>query len=171
MDTVKTYPLTDRLVNGVKGFEGFRAVPYLDLAGIFTWGYGETQGSHPTAPLSEAEADLMLRAALTQAQYDVLLEWGKILQWQGQLDCLTDMMFNVGAGRPSSMSQSGKDGIVWLADGAHSSLWARIMAGNYDMAQMEIARWCRGGGKVLPGLVKRRAWDQEMWQDKTNALI
>ena len=171
MDKTKTYPLTERLVTGVKGFETFRSRPYLDPVGVFTWGYGATQGPHPTSPLSEAEADLELRATLTQCQYNVIQEWSKQIVYRGQLDCLTDMLFNVGAGRPAAMSHSGRDGIINLADGNHSKLWAKLMVCDYDGVAVEIPKWCRGGAKVLPGLVKRRAWDLEMWQDKSYAFV
>lgn len=38
-----------------------------------------------------------------------------------------------------------------------STLRKRINAGDVDGARTELMKWVRGGGKVLPGLVKRRA--------------
>lgn len=38
-----------------------------------------------------------------------------------------------------------------------STLRKRINADDVDGAKIELMKWVRGGGKVLPGLVKRRA--------------
>ena len=38
-----------------------------------------------------------------------------------------------------------------------STLLLKLNRGDYDGAAGEFGRWVRGGGKVLPGLVARRA--------------
>lgn len=38
-----------------------------------------------------------------------------------------------------------------------STLRKRINAGDWEAAKVELGKWVRGGGRVLPGLVLRRA--------------
>lgn len=38
-----------------------------------------------------------------------------------------------------------------------STLRKRINTGDMDAARSELAKWVRGGGRILPGLVIRRA--------------
>lgn len=134
--------LTQRLVNAAKGFEGFRPVPYQDPVGKWTWGYGETCGPMPER-WTESEADLALRAGLTQAQADVL-EHVTISLTPGQLDACTDFVYNLGIGNFAS-----------------STLLKKINAKDWPTAYFEFGRWVHAGGIVLPGLVHRRTIEQE----------
>jgi len=59
---------------------------------------------------------------------------------QHQFDALVDWTFNEGSGNLAS-----------------STLLRKLNDGDYAGADAEFARWVRGGGRVLPGLVKRRA--------------
>lgn len=43
-----------------------------------------------------------------------------------------------------------------------STLRRRVNAGDWPAAQRELMKWVRGGGRVLPGLVKRRAIEAQM---------
>lgn len=38
-----------------------------------------------------------------------------------------------------------------------STLRRKINAGDFEAARIELSKWVRGGGRVLPGLVLRRA--------------
>ena len=55
------------------------------------------------------------------------------------LGALTDFAYNLGVGRYRG-----------------STLRRRVDAGDWDGAREELAKWTRGGGRVLPGLVRRR---------------
>ena len=57
----------------------------------------------------------------------------------GRLAAIVDFTFNLGAGRLQT-----------------STLRRCINAGNWDRVPQELRRWVRGGGRVLPGLVRRR---------------
>lgn len=59
---------------------------------------------------------------------------------QGQFDALVSFAFNLGIGAL-----------------AKSTLLKKHLAGDYAGAAREFAKWKFGGGRVLPGLVKRRA--------------
>ena len=60
------------------------------------------------------------------------------------LGAITDFVYNLGSGRYRP-----------------STLRTRINAGEWDEAAHELQRWVRGGGRVLPGLVRRRSAEAE----------
>jgi peptidoglycan hydrolase-like protein with peptidoglycan-binding domain len=65
---------------------------------------------------------------------------------QGQFDALVSFSFNVGEGA--------------LAD---STLLRKLNARDYKGARREFARWNKGGGRVLPGLTRRRAAEAKLF--------
>jgi GH24 family phage-related lysozyme (muramidase) len=75
-----------------------------------------------------------------------------------QLGALTSFVNNVGPG-----IRGVRDGFVWLADGKHSTMFEKLAAGDFAGAALEFPKWNRGGGRVLPGLVKRRALEVEVF--------
>ena len=66
---------------------------------------------------------------------------------QGQVDALTDFVFNLGAAK-----FRGSTLLVLVNQRADV---ARVQA--------EIKKWVHADGKVLSGLVKRRAWEAQLW--------
>jgi lysozyme len=131
-----------------KRFEGFRRVPkydperahpYLCPAGYWTIGYGRLcDGSHP--PITEEEAAVYLAEDLRLA-LNATLRYCPVLGTEpdGRLAAIVDFTFNLGAGRLQM-----------------STLRRRINQRDWQAAATELRRWVYGGGKVLPGLVKRR---------------
>lgn len=65
---------------------------------------------------------------------------------QNQFDALVSFTFNVGAGA--------------LAD---STLRRLLNVGNYQAVPEQLRRWNKGGGQVLPGLVRRREAEVDLW--------
>ena len=93
---------------------------------------------------------------ITQAQADSLLQ-GDLLDYvnfvnnlklkltQGQFDALVDFAYNCGVGNLNK-----------------STLLRKVrMNSSLTEIQDEFRRWNKGGGKVLPGLVKRREWEAQ----------
>ena len=133
-------------------FEGFKSKPYLCPAGVPTIGYGSTfysDGRKVTlqdAPLSEPEARALLMTELlhkcapgTIRQCPILLTLAlKENDWR-KLNAIVDFTYNLGVGRLQT-----------------STLRRKINEQDWDAAKEELMKWVRGGGKVLPGLVKRR---------------
>ena len=133
-----------------KRFEGFErkvkrgteitANPYICPAGFWTIGYGHLCDSkHP--PITEAEADIYLARDL-QTALAATLRYCPVLatEAEGRLVAIVDFTFNLGAGRLQT-----------------STLRRRINQRDWPAAAAELGRWVRGGGRVLPGLVARRA--------------
>jgi lysozyme len=65
---------------------------------------------------------------------DNLESWGA-----GSVAAIVDFVYNLGSGNLAS-----------------STLRKRILADDKNGAKTELKRWVRGGGRVLPGLVRRR---------------
>lgn len=131
-----------------KVFEGFRAKPYLCPAGVPTIGYGSTyyqNGNkvelfHP--PMSKEQAEQLLLFELNHTYLPgVLRQCPNLLHEKpGRLAAIVDFAYNLGVGRLQT-----------------STLKRKIIAKDWEGAKEQLMLWTRGGGKVLPGLVKRRS--------------
>lgn len=145
-------PLT--AIDLAKRFEGFhrvpksdpgRAHPYICPAGYWTIGYGHfCEAAHP--PISEAEAEAYLARDLSVALAATLRYCPALaIEPEGRLAAIVDFTFNLGGGRLQT-----------------STLRRRVNQRDWAAAASELRRWVYGGGKVLPGLVARRAAEAVM---------
>ena len=138
-------PIT-RALPVITRFEGFRSRPYMCSAGVWTVGLGSTryldgQPVRPTDPPITREHAYAL--AVEQLRRDYLPAVLRLCPGIDSYDRLAGVLsftYNVGAGALQA-----------------STLRRRINAGDWPGAQAEMRRWVRGGGRVLPGLVTRRA--------------
>lgn len=130
---------SEQLIAMVKSFEGCRLMPYICPAGILTAGYGATgAGVFPGEAWTQERADDRLEADLEHFIDGVE---GLCPNLTGDaLDAIVDFAYNCGLGALKA-----------------STLRKRLNAGDWDGAKKELLRWTRGGGRVLPGLVRRRA--------------
>ena len=138
----------------IASFEGFRADMYNDPAGHATIGFGHLihlgpiNGSEPAEfrqPLSLAAAKELLRKDAARFEQAVRTEVTVPLTQQ-QFDSLVSFAFNVGAGNLRG-----------------STLLRKLNAADYAAARGEFAKWNKAGGQVLPGLVRRRAAEAQMF--------
>jgi len=128
-------------------FEGLRLRPYICPAGYPTIGYGTvykpdgTQVTMEHPPISKETAEAWLVHEL-RANYlpGVLSASPALLTRPKALGALTDFAYNLGVARYRA-----------------STLRRRVDADDWAGAREELAKWVRGGGRVLPGLVRRRA--------------
>lgn len=136
----------------IKEFESFSAKPYKCPAGLWTIGFGHTKDvTADMPPVRMDEAEVLLAHDVSDA-FSVVTQNVKVPLTQGQLDALTSFVFNVGPGKKGI-----KDGFVQLKTGEPSTMLKKLNAGNYKGAGDEFLKWTKGGGRVLGGLVKRRA--------------
>lgn len=136
-----------------KVFEGFRAKPYLCPAGVPTIGYGSTyyqngnkvELSHP--PMSKEQAEQLLLFELNHTYLPGVLRQCPNLLYEkpGRLAAIVDFAYNLGVGRLQT-----------------STLKRKIIAKDWEAAKEQLMLWTRGGGKVLPGLVKRRSAEVQL---------
>lgn len=128
-------------------FEGVYLRPYLCPAGVATIGVGSTRYENGVRialadpPITRERAEELLiwelrKVCLPQVKRlcPNLEDWGP-----GAMAAIIDFTFNLGAGNLAS-----------------STLRRKIAANDREGAKTELRKWIRGGGKVLPGLVKRR---------------
>jgi len=127
-------------------FEGFRSKPYLCPAGIPTIGYGSTYYSDgrkvtlQDAPVTKEEADALLMVELQHTYAaGVMRLCPVLLSHPSKFNAIVDFCYNLGVGRLQS-----------------STLRRKINAQDWDGAKEQLMLWTKAGGKVLPGLLKRR---------------
>ena len=146
-------------------YEGFRSRPYLCPAHIWTIGYGhvlyqeqirlpvvrvegkETPMIRKEMPLkpednrvwTKTEIDELFRTDVGTFERGVLRLVPGVVGRQGAFDALVSISFNFGLGNLQ-----------------RSTIRMRANRGDWDGAAEAFRVWTKGGGKVLPGLVKRR---------------
>jgi lysozyme len=127
-------------------FEGFRSKPYICPAGYPTIGYGtvwKPDGTKVTmgdAPISKAQANEWLLSELrTNYAAGVLRASPRLIAQPKILGAMIDFSYNLGVARYRA-----------------STLRRKVDNQDWEAAKEQLMRWTRGGGKVLPGLVRRR---------------
>lgn len=142
MDVTEALRLVMRLC---LAFEGLYLKPYLCPAGVPTIGVGSTRYldgrrvklSDP--PITREHALVLLRHKLLTEFMPGVRALCAAVDEPGRLAALTDLAYNIGLGNLKA-----------------STLRRVINAGRWDRVPGEMRKWVRGGGRVLPGLVKRR---------------
>jgi lysozyme len=129
-----------------KEFEGFRSKSYLCPAGVETIGFGSTRYLDgrkvklDDPPITRNEAEEILRWQLEREFLPgVLRACPSLISHPQALNAVVDFAYNLGVGRLQT-----------------STLRRRINQGDWQGAREQLMRWVRGGGRVLPGLVRRR---------------
>ena len=146
-------------------YEGCRNKPYLCPAHIWTIGYGhvlyqkqirlpmvrvegkETPMIRKEMPLkpednrvwTKTEIDELFRADVASFERGVLRLVPGVVGRQGSFDALVSISFNFGLGNLQ-----------------RSTIRMKANRGDWEGAADAFRVWTKGGGKVLPGLVKRR---------------
>lgn len=136
----------------LKHFEGFRANPYLDGAGIATIGYGATYYKDGTRvhladkPISEYEASCLLDDLLVHFERSVDSYTRDDIN-QNQFDALCLFAYNVGTNALKG-----------------STLLKKVNANPADASiRLEFLKWNKAGGKILAGLTKRRTQEANLY--------
>jgi lysozyme len=148
--------------------EGLRLTAYPDPASggePWTIGYGSTRiAGRAVRPgdflENEGQARTMLQVDLMGSLQIVISNVCVPLNGD-QLGALTSFVNNVGPGEVGV-----KDGFVHLKGGGPSSMLHLLNAGLIDQAAAQFALWVRGGGHVMPGLVKRRDMEEQVFLSK-----
>lgn len=129
----------------IKHFEGLRLEAYKCPAGVWTIGYGHTNNVHRGDRVTKQEAEEMLVKDLVRFEKGVN-DAVRVPIYQGQFDALVSFSYNMG-----------------LSAFRKSTLNVYLNKGEYDKAREELKVWVRGGGQVLPGLVRRREAEYRIW--------
>ena len=132
-----------------RAFEGLRLSAYQDCAGVWTIGYGHTGPEvHRGQCITESEAEALLRADLAGAVRCVR-QAVRVDLAQHQFDALVDFCYN--AGRGSFLG---------------SSLLRYVNRAQFESAAAQFGLWVHAGGKIVPGLVRRRAAEAALFLER-----
>lgn len=128
-------------------FEGIYLRPYLCPAGVPTIGIGSTRYENGVRvsladpPITRERAEQLLMWELTTECAPRVLKLCDrlVAMGPGAVGAILDFTYNLGSGNLAA-----------------STLRKRIQAGDREGAKRELMKWVMGGGRVLPGLVRRR---------------
>ncbi len=133
----------------IKKYEGFRPQAYQDSVGVWTIGYGTTRiNGQPVKQGMNITED----QALQLVQQEVNKLWSQIEQItkvnlnDNQRNALVDFAYNLGFGSLKN-----------------STLMRLVNESKFEEAANQFPRWVYAGGKVLPGLVKRREAERQLF--------
>jgi lysozyme len=139
----------------LRAFEGFRAQSYRDVAGVWTIGYGHTGRAGPPevtpqSRMTEPEARaLMKRQAETFAKAVRSMLTRQLTD--DQFSALVSFAFNVGE-----------------TNFRRSSVLKAVNAGDDAAVARRLGLWVKAGGKVWPGLVRRRAAEAALYLSRVD---
>ena len=122
----------------IRHFEGCRLVPYYCPAGVLTCGWGSTGPDvFPGRAWTQEYADKRMEQDALRFARGTLALCPQLTD--ARLCAIADFAYNLGLGRLKA-----------------STLRKRINAGDWPAVPVELRKWVMGGGRKLPGLVKRR---------------
>lgn len=120
-------------------FEGIRLTAYKCPAGVWTIGVGHTGGVYEGMTITRSQAMTIFENDIRKYE-DYVTATGLTLS-QAQFDSLVSFVFNCGPG----------------------NLRKLVKGRDYQQIADAILLYNKGGGKVLPGLVRRRKWEHDLF--------
>ena len=145
--------VSDRGVKLIKEFEGCKLKAYYDSAGVITIGYGTTNSDKSITgttikkgmTISQATADKWLKESLNKKYGPKVNKYDGHYKWtQNEFDALISFAYNIG-----SIDQL-------TANGSRTK----------QAIANKIPQYCHGGGRKLPGLVRRRKAERDLFLRK-----
>ncbi|HGL5836875.1 TPA: lysozyme [Serratia marcescens] len=132
----------------IKGFESLELKAYPDPGtGGKPWtiGWGHTKGVKPGDRITLEQAEAFFSEDLAVFELTVNSSIKRAVT-QNQFDAMVSLAFNIGG-----------------PNFAQSTLVKKFNIGDMQGAAAEFPKWRNSAGKVMPGLVKRRAEEREMF--------
>lgn len=136
---------SQRGINLIKQHEGLRLEAYRCPAGIYTIGYGHTAGVRRGDVIDERRAEQLLAEDLKKFEAVVNRECPGVNQ--NQFDALVSFTFNLGE------------------TNLRKSALLKCVKANPDNVNIrtEFLRWNKSKGEVLPGLIRRRKAEADLY--------
>lgn len=148
-DRIMMFPIqmkaSEKAIWLIEDFESCQLAPYRCPSGVWTIGYGHTEGVTATSPMiTRDEAVALLDKDIARFERAVN-EAVHVPLNQNQFDALVSLCFNIGVGafRTSTLVRKLNDG---------------------EDAAPEFDRWNQSKGEVLPGLVRRRDAERKLFE-------
>jgi len=140
--------------NGVellKDFEGFSSTPYKDVAGIWTIGFGSIYGidnkrvteNHPN--ITEEIAQELMERDLKTTEFTIA-NLVKVPLTENQFSALCSFVYNIGSGAFQ-----------------RSTARMKLNRKDYEGCANELLKWKYAGKKIIPGLLRRRKAERELF--------
>ena len=124
----------------IKSYEGFSATVYNDVAGKPTIGYGHLMRPGDSYPNGITEAQALVLLAMDVAPVSAAVDRLASVCNQNQHNALCSFGYNLGIGALQQMLNHG---------------WAEVPD--------QMLRWTHTGGVVIPGLVRRRQAEVDLF--------
>jgi len=129
----------------IKGFEGLRLTAYQDSVGVWTIGYGHTQGVYAGMTITSEQANNFLKQDIDN-HLPGIYKYVTVEMNQNQFDALASFHFNLG---------------VNILQG--STLLTYINSKNWQAAANEMKKYVNGNGVPIPGLITRRKLEADLF--------
>lgn len=139
---------SDEGISLIRHFEGCSLGAYLCPAGVWTIGYGHTREVKEGDVINREQAEALLIEDLEEFE-GYVNSMVEVALKQNEFDALVSWVFNLGPGNFKE-----------------STLLNRVNYGPMSDVPHQIQRWNKAGGKILEGLVKRRAAEAALWEGK-----
>jgi lysozyme len=142
-------------INLVKEFEGCKLEAYQDIVGVWTIGYGTTEGAglgvvpKPGMKITQEEAELLLMSGLKKFADQIKPKFMRQVN-DNQFGALLSLAYNIG---PYAFSRS--------------SALHMVNDGQFIQAADAIRLWNKAGGQVNKGLVRRREAERKLFLTPT----
>lgn len=138
---------SNTLIAAIKRFEQLRLTAYQDSKGVWTIGYGHTAGVKRGDTITAAQAEAFLRADLSTAE--TAASRVRNITTQGRFDAVVDFIYNCGAGN------------------FNASTLKKYIESNRKVweIQEQFTKWVNCGGQKLGGLVTRRIWEANRFNE------
>lgn len=133
--------ISDKGLALIKAHEGCRLAAYLCPAGKWTIGYGHTAGVVQGMTITQVQADAFLKQDIEKFEKLVEKYHSKYNWNQNEFDALVSFAFNIG----------GIDQLTAKGTRDRATIAAKLL------------EYTKAGGKVLPGLLKRRKEEQALF--------
>ena len=130
----------------IKQYEGCRLTSYKCPAGVWTVGFGWTEGVTPGMTITRAQAEELLTRGVVQYEKAVQDAIGDAKTSQNQFDAMVSLCYNIG---PANFRKS--------------SVLREHKEGKFAAAADAFLMWNKAAGKVLSGLVKRREAERSLY--------
>lgn len=137
-------------------FEGRTYTAYRDVGGVWTICDGHTRGVHEGDTATDAQCKAYLADDMRIAD-ETVSRCYPTPPSNAVKAALNDLAFNEGPGK-----RGVKDGVCVLKSGRWPTIRTRAHAGDWRGVCNGLMAWDKADGKVLPGLVKRRAAERDL---------
>ena len=140
-----TRKMTQEARDALKSREGCRLTAYQDEGGVWTIGYGETDGVIPGMTITQAQADEWFNRAVVPFE-ECVEQAVKVKLSDNQFGALVSFAYNIGASAFES-----------------STLLKKLNAGDYASVPEQMLLWVKVKGVRDEGLVNRRNSEGGQW--------